>query len=276
MPYLFYYEIIESGEKCSAPNLHSFNLEAASLGTSNHSPFEEKRTLENGTRGDIHDSKISSSDSSPSPSASSSPHSTQSPSAPLSMDSSSSPSKLRAHSIVAAMGYYTDENLKAVTADSNSDSITPSHVASQENGDKVDSVERTIVKMSIEENKSDCKRSLSDSDMLKKLYQMNDQAREPKQESETKEDDAKAEEQGSSEATEVHEGKVTLKTFFGESWKEKEERIRKESPYSHLPNWSILTDILPYERLSPVQHTAQQFHLTNNSRIGSSDSEERR
>jgi phosphatidylinositol 4-kinase len=46
------------------------------------------------------------------------------------------------------------------------------------------------------------------------------------------------------DVTKGAKSEITLCSIFGESWKDKENRIRKESPYSHLPNWKLAAVIV--------------------------------
>jgi len=226
VPYLFYYEIIESGEKCSAPNLHNFNLESARLSAGVPgvlSPFEEPNN--------VADSAALSNGRRNTP-----PNHTRN--GPMSL---LTPTKrIKEASIANKIGYYSEKNIASLQENKGSgeegrgrsDQLVmelDQQNSENENGGK-----------ELSEEKEDMRRTESDVVMLEKLYQINPSKNDP--EEDAQEPDAlQPAEATTAPATangKEDQPEITLASIFGESWNQKEERIRKGSPYSHLPNWS--------------------------------------
>jgi hypothetical protein len=272
VPYLFFYEIIESGEKCSAPNLHNFNLESARLGAGVPgvlSPFDEPNAVAD--PGTVSKSKAKSKSKNASPVTTRRTHSTAS-------DKSVSPltpsRRVKVSSIVRKMGYYSQENLSTLQDEDSDDDDgewTPDSPfaddrPSKEHEGNNDGQEQDEDASFSQKIDGDGSRSESDVAMLEKLYEMGKRSDESDSESQHEESesepksvpDAPVEEPAKPEepqqpstalavvpvdVTKNAKPEITLCSIFGESWKDKENRIRKESPYSHLPNWSTSTPL---------------------------------
>jgi len=281
VPYLFFYEIIESGEKCSAPNLHNFNLESARLGAGVPgvlSPFDEPNAVADpGTA-----SKSKAKSKNASPVTTRRKHSATS-------DRSVSPltpsRRVKASSIVRKMGYYSQENLPTLqdedseddedgewTPDSPFADERPSKEAAEQQEGNNDGQEQDEDATFSQKIDGDGSRSESDVAMLEKLYEMGKRSDESDSESQHEESEsepkpaphapaaepAKPEEPQPEEpptalavvpvdvtkSAKTDQPEISLCTIFGESWKDKENRIRKESPYSHLPNWKLAAVIV--------------------------------
>jgi len=287
VPYLFFYEIIESGEKCSAPNLHNFNLESARLGAGVPgvlSPFDEPNAVADPSKAGAAAAAKKPKSKNGSPAAAK----RTSQSAKQSVSPLTPSRRVKASSIVRKMGYYSEENLPSLQDEDSEDDDgqengewTPdSPFADDRNngGDHSDADGLEQDDEGEDEGYSlkigDGSRSESDVVMLEKLYEMGKRSDESDSESQHEESEAeptkpapveepKPEEPEQPEQPEpqppaaalavvpvdVTNGKpdqpeITLCSIFGESWKDKENRIRKESPYSHLPNWKLAAVIV--------------------------------